>query len=63
MLHTLLGFFATLYATMPVLIWMGTLGFLVVLAVTLTTLGLCRASGQADERTERMAAECSAQLR
>jgi hypothetical protein len=42
---------------------MGVLGSLMVLGTALTMLSLCRASGQADERTERMAADCCEKLR
>jgi hypothetical protein len=63
MINSMLDLVAALYAAFPLLIWMGAFGSLMVLVVTLTTLSLCRASGQADERTERMAADCREQPR
>jgi hypothetical protein len=63
MLHSILDLVAALYAAFPLLFWIGAFGSLTVLLVTLTTVSLCRASGQADERTERMAADCREQVR
>jgi uncharacterized membrane protein YkgB len=57
MIHSIGELLAALYAASPFLVWMGALGSLLILIVTLTTLSLCRASGQADERTERLAAD------
>jgi hypothetical protein len=63
MLNSIIDLVAAIYATFPLLVWIGAFGSLTVLVVTLTTLSLCRASGQADERTERMAAECRERVR
>jgi hypothetical protein len=58
MLHSIVDLVAALYAAFPLLFWIGALGSLMVLVVTLATLSLCRASGQADQRAERMAVDC-----
>jgi hypothetical protein len=60
---TIFDLVVTFYTAFPLLFWIGVLGMLAVLLITLATLSLCRASGQADERTERMAAQSYKPLR
>ena len=57
MVEMMLDLVVTLYTAFPLLIWIGVLGALSVLLIALTSFSLCRASGQADERTERMVAD------